>query len=72
MFHQLSASQQEFSITLYLASSATRCLIYFFSFTFGSKNNNILQLGTILNTGTGVFKIFFQIFGMAGLYFSKF
>jgi len=44
----------------------------FFSFTFGSKNNNILQLGTILNTETGVFKSFFQIFGMAGKYFSKF
>jgi hypothetical protein len=43
-----------------MAGSATRCPY---------KNNNILQLGTILNNEnneTGVFKCFFQIFGMAG------
>jgi hypothetical protein len=55
-----------------MAGSATRCHIICFSFTFGSKNNNILQLGTILINETGVFKSFIQIFGMAGKYFSEF
>jgi hypothetical protein len=40
-----------------------------FFFTFVSKNNKILQLGTILNNEASVLESFFQIFGMAGRYF---
>jgi hypothetical protein len=39
------------------------------SFTFNSKNNNILQLGTVLNNEASVFEGFFQIFSIAGKYF---
>jgi hypothetical protein len=44
---------------------ATRCLIIiiiFLSFTLGIKNNNILQLGTILNNEAKVLESLFQIF----------
>jgi hypothetical protein len=41
---------------------------FFGSFTFGSKNNKILQLGTILNNEASVLESFFQIFDMAGRY----
>jgi hypothetical protein len=46
-----------------LAGSATRCLIKKFklSFTTGNKNNNILQVGTILNNEAGVLESFFQV-----------
>ncbi len=43
----------------------------FLSFTFGSKNNNNLQLGTILNNKPSILESFFQIFNMASRYFSK-
>ncbi len=33
---------------------------------FGSKNNNILQLGTMLNNEGIVLKSFFQIFSIVG------
>jgi hypothetical protein len=49
--------------------SAARCpMIYLFlSFTFGSKNNNnISQLGTMLNSEGIVLKSFFQIFSIVG------
>jgi hypothetical protein len=57
-----------------LAGSATRCLIILFklSFTFGNKNNNILQVGTILNNEAGVLESFFQVFGIEGKYFKNF
>jgi hypothetical protein len=51
-----------------LAGLVARYLI-FLSFTFNSKNNNISQLGSILNTGASVFEGFFQIFSIAGKYF---
>ncbi len=41
------------------------------SFTFGSKNDNILQLGSILNNEVSVVESFFQIFGMAVDIFQK-
>jgi len=43
----------------------TRCLIIIIvsSFTFDSKNNNILQIGTTLNNEASVLQSFFQIFG---------
>ncbi len=47
-------------------------IIIIISFTFGSKNNNILQLRIILNNEASVLESFFQIFGMAGKYFSEF
>jgi len=50
-----------------LAGSAARCLVFFISFSlmFGSKNNNILQLGSILIIEASVLlESFFQIFGM--------
>jgi hypothetical protein len=34
----------------------------------GSRNNNILQLGTILNNEASMLESFFQIFGMAGIF----
>ncbi len=52
----------------------TRCLIIiiFSSFTFDSKNNNILQIGTTLNNEASVLQSFFQIFGgMTPRYFSR-
>jgi hypothetical protein len=42
------------------------------SSTFGNKNNNILQLGTILNNEAGVLESFFQIFGIEGKCFQNF
>jgi hypothetical protein len=42
------------------------------SSTFGNKNNNILQLGTILNNEAGVLESFFQIFSIEGKYFQNF
>jgi hypothetical protein len=47
-------------------------IIIIISFTFGSKNNNILQLRIILNNEASVLESFFQIFGMASKYFSEF
>jgi NADH:ubiquinone oxidoreductase subunit 6 (subunit J) len=43
----------------------TRCLIIIIvsSFTFDSKNNNMLQIGTTLNNEASVLQSFFQIFG---------
>jgi hypothetical protein len=35
-------------------------LFLFFSFTFGSKNNIILQLGTILNNEASVLRVSFR------------
>ncbi len=46
-------------------------LIFFVSFPFGRKNNNILRLGTILNNEANVLKSFVQIFGMAKYLFSR-
>jgi hypothetical protein len=46
-----------------LAGSAARCLIFFISvsFMFGSKNNNILQLGSILiNEANVLLESFFR------------
>jgi len=37
--------------------------VFFWSFTFGRKTNNILYLGTILNNKANVPESFFQIFG---------
>jgi hypothetical protein len=53
---------------------AARCLIIFINFCHlfsGSRNNNILQLGTILNNEASMLESFFQIFGMVGRYFSE-
>jgi hypothetical protein len=47
-------------------------IIITISFTFGNKHNNILQLCIILNNEASVVESFFQIFGMAGKYFSEF
>jgi len=47
-------------------------IIIIISFTFGSENNNILQLHIILNNEASVLESFFQIFGMASKYFSEF
>jgi hypothetical protein len=44
----------------------------FFVISFGSKNNNIFKLGTILNKEASVLENFFQIFSMATTTFSKF
>jgi hypothetical protein len=44
---------------------------FFGSFTFGSEINKILQLDSILNNEASVLESFFQIFGMAGRYFSE-
>jgi hypothetical protein len=55
--------------TVYLEKGfSARCpMIYLFlSFTFGSKNNNILQLGTMLHSEGIVLKSFFQIFSIVG------
>ncbi len=41
------------------------------SFNFGSKNDNIFQLGSILNNEVSVLQSFFQIFGMAVDIFQK-
>jgi hypothetical protein len=38
------------------------------SFTFGNKNNNFLQLGTLLNNEASVCEGFFQIFSMASTF----
>jgi hypothetical protein len=38
---------------------------------FGSKNNNSLYLGIILNNEAIVLEIFIQIFGMANTLFSS-
>jgi hypothetical protein len=42
--------------------------VFFLLFTFGSKNNNILQLGTILimKLASACLRVFFQIFSMVG------
>jgi hypothetical protein len=42
----------------------------FWSFTFGNKNYNILQLGSILKNEASVLASFFQNFDMAGKFFS--
>jgi hypothetical protein len=42
------------------------------SFTFGNKNNNILQVGTILHNEAGVLEIFFQVFSIEGKCFQNF
>jgi hypothetical protein len=55
-----------------LAHSSPKCIIINLLFTFGSKSNNNLQLGAIVNHEVIVFKIFFQNFNMAGKYLSKF
>jgi hypothetical protein len=57
-----------------LAGSATRCLIKILnlSFTFGNKNNNISQVGTILNNEAGVLESFFQVFGIERKCFQNF
>jgi hypothetical protein len=46
------------------AGSAARCLIVYtyLSFAFGSKNNNILQLGTTLNNEASVLESFLSDF----------
>jgi len=56
------------------AGSATRCLIKIkiLLFTFGNKNNNILQLVTILHNEAGVLESFFQVFGIEGKCFQNF
>jgi hypothetical protein len=41
------------------------------SFTFGSKNDNILQLGSILNNEVSVVESFFSDFWHGSRYFSK-
>jgi hypothetical protein len=42
--------------------------VFFLSFTFGSKNNNILKLGTILimKLASACLRVFFQIVSMIG------
>jgi hypothetical protein len=54
------------------AGLAARCLIIIinFSFTFSSENNNMLQLGTILNNEASalVLENFFQILEMEDRY----
>lgn len=56
------------------AGLAARCLIIIinFSFTFSSENNNMLQLGTILNNEASalVLENFFQILEMEDRYCS--
>jgi hypothetical protein len=56
------------------AGSVARCviIIFFLSFPFGRKNNNILLLGTIINNEANVLESFDQIFGMASTYFPEF
>jgi hypothetical protein len=45
--------------------------VFYLSFSFDIKNNNVLQLGIILNIEGSVLESFFQIFGMAGKHFQK-
>jgi hypothetical protein len=44
--------------------------VFYFSFTFGNKNNNILQFSITLNNETSGLESSFQICGMASKYFS--
>lgn len=41
-------------------------IIIFFSFTFASKNNNIVQLSILLNNEANVLESFFHMFDMVG------
>ncbi len=56
------------------AHSAAQCwiVITFLSFTFCIKENNISQLGTVLNTEASVAERFLKIFSLVGKYFSEF
>jgi hypothetical protein len=44
--------------------------VFYFSFTFDNKNNNILQFDITLNNETSALESSFQICGMASRYFS--
>jgi len=46
--------------------------IYTLSFIFINKNNNILQLDNTLNNEGSMLESFFQILGMANMYFIEF
>jgi len=56
----------------FIINNNNNIIIIIISFTFGSENNNILQLHIILNNEASVLESFFQIFGMASKYFSEF
>jgi hypothetical protein len=62
----------ELKILYYLGSSSSKVPNFnLFFIHFQQWNNNILQLGIILNNEASVFESFFQILDIVGWYFSE-